>query len=649
MRDGAVVGSFDQHAPITALAVSADGRRGADGRPRRQRRPLERAGRKAAPRAGGGAQGDHQGRVRTEGRARARRLGRHAAVRTYDAASGELVATLPHARRVRDAAFSADGRLVATTVEDSRIRIWDARTAESGPDARSGRLRALGRLRSDRDVLRVHRVRIARFGSGTRGRGRSCTRRSRPRAGSSPSRSGRAARLIADGRPTAWARSGTRATASLVGRMKHENGITDVEFDPTGDRIATASTDRTARVWAAKDGTSLSVLQGHDDTVVTVRFSADGRSLVTASTDGTARVWDVDDRPELRLVAMKGPAPPTLVATSPDGRTTARAVGRTVVLTGPSGTRVLRQHRDDVDSVAFSPDGSRLVTGSRDHDAIVFDVATGTLLHVLRIHSGTVTDAQFSPDSRWIVTAGPRTVGLWSAATGKFDEILNGPEADDDGGGIHPRQPRDRDTGEERRCPAGRLRHLRRRRRAAPAGAGAARGDEEGSHRRGAPPVRRLVGSAPPRRARSCASSSCRACRSHGLRWRGCARSPCVEIVGEEEAVAARGIPTGYSGGSRSRTAGCRGSHRDRPPHVDGRPPGTRSLRPPLQHRGGDGLFVPGCRDRDRRRVVRLDDEIERSRGRSGGERRLPRSTRKLFSSAERYRHTAPARRRAAD
>ena len=43
-------------------------------------------------------------------------------VRTYDVASGELVATLPHARRVRDAAFSADGRLVATTVEDSRIR-----------------------------------------------------------------------------------------------------------------------------------------------------------------------------------------------------------------------------------------------------------------------------------------------------------------------------------------------------------------------------------------------------------------------------------------------------------------------------------------------------------------------------------------------
>jgi WD40 repeat protein len=79
-------------------------------------------------------------------------------------------------------------------------------------------------------------------------------------------------------------------------------------------------------------------------------------------------------------------------------------------------------------SVAFSPDGSRLVTGSRDHDAIVFDVATGTLLYVLRIHSGPVTDAQFSPDSRWIVTAGPKSVGLWSAATGKREALLNGPK-----------------------------------------------------------------------------------------------------------------------------------------------------------------------------------------------------------------------------
>ena len=112
-------------------------------------------------------------------------------------------------------------------------------------------------------------------------------------------------RLIADGQTDGLGAIRDARDGALVGRMKHDNGITDVEFDPQGDRIATASTDRTARIWAAKNGHSLYDLQGHDDTIVTARFSADGRSLVTASTDGTARVWDVDDRPELRPVAMK--------------------------------------------------------------------------------------------------------------------------------------------------------------------------------------------------------------------------------------------------------------------------------------------------------------------------------------------------------
>ena len=192
------------------------GGRGTDRRPRRQRRPLERAGRQAAPRAGGGAQAITKVAFAPRGGlvlvASADR-----AVRTYDVASGELIATLPHARRVRDAAFSADGRLVATTVEDSRIRIWDARTARivskrSIREASRSRSPSIGPGRSSRP-----RVRIARYGSGTRGRGHSCTRKSSARAGSSPSHLDRAGVSLPTGKPTAWVRSGTRATARWSG------------------------------------------------------------------------------------------------------------------------------------------------------------------------------------------------------------------------------------------------------------------------------------------------------------------------------------------------------------------------------------------------------------------------------------------------
>ena len=427
LRDGAVVGTFDQQAPITALAVSAAGdvalTGGRDGIAVLWSVPDGTAehdwrGRKA----------DHQGGVRAERRARARGLGRRR--------GAYLRRCVGRAHRDAAARAACSGRSVLgrrTARRDdrrgSRIRIWDARTArrvktlDQGGFALSVAFDPTGTFFASTGANRTLRIWDARTWA-------LVDEKVEPSGRVVPVAFGPGGHLVADGQTGGLGAIRDARDGSLVGHMKHDNAITDVEFDPTGTMIATASTDTTARVWAAKDGTLLLALQGHDDTVATARFSANGRSLVTASADGTARVWDVDLRPQLRPVTGAGPARPTLVATSPDGRTTARAVGSTIVLSGPSGRHVLRQHHDDVDSVAFSPDGSRLVTASADHDAIVFDAGTGTFLHLLRIHGGRVTDAQFSPDSRWIVTAGPRTVGLWSAATGRFVELLKGPESD---------------------------------------------------------------------------------------------------------------------------------------------------------------------------------------------------------------------------
>ena len=111
-------------------------------------------------------------------------------------------------------------------------------------------------------------------------------------------------RLVADGRTDGVGGIRDARDGSLVGRMEHDNVITDVEFDPTGRQDRDGEHGRHGAVWAAKDGALLDVLRGHDDTVATVRFSGDGRSLVTASADGTAGVWDVDTRPQLRLAAI---------------------------------------------------------------------------------------------------------------------------------------------------------------------------------------------------------------------------------------------------------------------------------------------------------------------------------------------------------
>ncbi|MBV9140463.1 MAG: hypothetical protein JO115_06045, partial [Pseudonocardiales bacterium] len=106
-----------------------------------------------------------------------------------------------------------------------------------------------------------------------------------------------------------------------------------VAFSPDGHTLATASTDKTARLWGVSDPrhpVALAVLIGHSDTVELVAFSPDGHTLATASNDDTTRLWDIID------------------------------------LHHPVTVAALTGHTNWVQSVAFSPDGGTLATVSND-------------------------------------------------------------------------------------------------------------------------------------------------------------------------------------------------------------------------------------------------------------------------------------------
>jgi WD40 repeat protein/class 3 adenylate cyclase len=88
---------------------------------------------------------------------------------------------------------------------------------------------------------------------------------------------------------------------------------------------------------------------------------------------------------------------------------------------------VLSGHGDIVATAAYSPDGRRIVTGSMDQTARIWDAATGAQLVVLSGHGGTVESATFSPDGRRIVTASDdKTARIWDAATGAQLAVLSG-------------------------------------------------------------------------------------------------------------------------------------------------------------------------------------------------------------------------------
>lgn len=217
----------------------------------------------------------------------------------------------------------------------------------------------------------------------------------------------------------------------------HAGPVYGVAYSPDGTRIATASNDKTAKIWDAVTGKELLTLSGHTNRVLDVAFSPDGIQLVTGSGDQTAKVWDATTGKE--LLALVGHADTVWgVAFSPDGKRIATSSGvvnadskdRTAkVWDAVTGKELLTLtgHKGGVIAVTFSPDGKYLATASSDSTAKVWDGSTGKELLTLTGHTREVRSVAFSPDDRRLATGSiDGTLKLWDAASGQLLFTLTG-------------------------------------------------------------------------------------------------------------------------------------------------------------------------------------------------------------------------------
>ena len=141
---------------------------------------------------------------------------------------------------------------------------------------------------------------------------------------------------------------------------------------PTARRIVSGSEDRTAKVWDAETGQELLSLKGHTSCVISVAFSPDGKRIVTGSADKTVKRVGRGDRPGAPLPQgtyqrgqQRGVQPRRQAHRQRQRGQDGEGVGRR---DGPGGPLPQGAHRGFVSSVAFSPDGKRIVTGEPGQD-----------------------------------------------------------------------------------------------------------------------------------------------------------------------------------------------------------------------------------------------------------------------------------------
>jgi WD40 repeat protein len=304
-----------------------------------------------------------------------------------------------HPNSVNSAAFSPDGRRIVTGGTDGTVRLWDSATLDPIGSPLTGHH---GEIQS-----------VAFNPAGTQ--------------------------IVSagmDGSVRQWDAIGASPIPAGQGELR------TAAFSPSGDRVATAGDDGTIKLWDRATGTQRALLgapsqayKAGDDSraIMSLAFNEDGTRIVAARFDGVVQLWDVD-RPAGPIADLPMlPHQPDFKATDDLIASVAfNSAGSMIVAGGNDGAVRLWDAKSrkafpvittpyPVWSVAFSPDGNQIATGSggNDNSLQLWDVATRTAVGEPMVgHVGwQLMSIAFSPDGRLLATGGyDGTVRVWDTA-----------------------------------------------------------------------------------------------------------------------------------------------------------------------------------------------------------------------------------------
>jgi WD40 repeat protein len=227
--------------------------------------------------------------------------------------------------------------------------------------------------------------------------------------------------------------TGLMSSHEIRSYIGHAAAVYCCAFSPSGEKMVSASRDRTLKIWSVKSGSELATLKGHNGFVLSCAYSPSGNEIISTSDDKTAKVWDANSGK--KLWTLKGHNDKVYCCVySPKGTEIATAsCDKTVkVWSAETGKKIitLRKHSSAVFSCSFSFDGVKLVSASDDKTVRVWNWREEKELVICQGHTGTVWSCDFNSTADQILSASmDGTIKLWDANTGDLLKTYRGHSA----------------------------------------------------------------------------------------------------------------------------------------------------------------------------------------------------------------------------
>jgi WD40 repeat protein/serine/threonine protein kinase len=361
-------------------------------------------------------------------------------IRFTDVATGQLVQTLQdYDAWVASMDFSPTGKLLISGYSDGFIRVWDIDSGKLISTYCSGSQNAIAAF--NRDATRIYSRSFSNQISSEENRtiwiwdpfvGAIQTLQGEGGSSIAFSPDGK---LIAagsctgqyiDARGTSY-QCAVRLWDAVSGEMLtvlrgHQGEINSVSFSPDGARIASSASDGDVRIWDSATGACLLTLPGSQY----VSYSLDGKWLASGTED-TVRVWRTGSTNTHLVLPLPGEDRYLSGLTfSPDSRLLTACRDRELkVWETETGAVEFRYEAPESypHTLAFSPDSRRLALGRGDGVLVILDAQNGQLLETLTGHKGSVDAVAYSPDGQRLVSRSKDGIRIWDVKSGK--DLLN--------------------------------------------------------------------------------------------------------------------------------------------------------------------------------------------------------------------------------